>query len=81
MQERTNLYPDLWTCIEEYLPNYSSRDDVLRDEILYKYLDKEEVDTKDFKWIVFLSTKAQGKAACEQRCCKQMAFLLEILQP
>lgn len=28
-----------------------------------------------------MSTKAQGKAACEQRRCKQTAFLLEILQP
>jgi len=31
-----------WAFIEQYLPDYSSRDDVLHSDILTRYLDGEE---------------------------------------
>lgn len=44
-------YRFFWQFIEDYLPNYSSRDDVLCDDILYRYLYGEEVCERDMKWI------------------------------
>ncbi|MBR0502147.1 MAG: hypothetical protein IJJ77_02770 [Paludibacteraceae bacterium] len=34
----------LWQFIEEYLPNYSSRDDVLLDDILTRFIEDDGVD-------------------------------------
>ena len=34
----------LWHFIEEYLPNYSSRDDVLLDDILTRFIEDDGVD-------------------------------------
>lgn len=41
----------MWRFIEEYLPNYSSRDDVLQDDILFRFIDGDEVSEEDLKWI------------------------------
>ena len=41
----------MWRFIEEYLPNYSSRDDVLRDDILFRFVDGDGVGKEDLKWI------------------------------
>lgn len=41
----------MWRFIEEYLPNYSSRDDVLRDDILFRFVDGDDVSEEDLKWI------------------------------
>lgn len=41
----------MWRFIEEYLPNYSSRDDVLRDDILFRFVDGDDVSKEDLKWI------------------------------
>lgn len=41
----------MWRFIETYLPNYSSRDDVLRDDILYRYIEGDDVCDVDNKWI------------------------------
>ncbi len=44
-------YRFFWQFIETYLPNYYSRDDVLWDDILNRYLYGEEVCERDMKWI------------------------------
>lgn len=44
-------YSDLWGFIEEYLPNYYKRDDVLRSDILFRYINDEYVDDSDLQWI------------------------------
>ena len=46
-----SLYSNLWDFIEMYLPNYYTRDDVLRSDILYRFLDNEDVNVEDKKWI------------------------------
>ena len=41
----------MWDFIANYLPNYSSRDDVLRDDILFRYINSEDVCDEDLQWI------------------------------
>ena len=41
----------MWRFIEEYLPNYSSRDDVLQDDILFRFIDGDDVSEEDLNWI------------------------------
>lgn len=40
-----------WRFIESYLPNYSSRDDVLWDDILTRFLEGDDVCEEDMAWI------------------------------
>ena len=42
---------NLWQFIEEYLPDYYHRDDVLHLDIYSRYIDNEEVDESDLQWI------------------------------
>ncbi len=42
---------NLWHFIEEYLPDYYHRDDVLHLDIYTRYIDNEEVDESDLQWI------------------------------
>lgn len=44
-------YRQYWEFIEKYLPGYSHRDDVLRSDILLRFLTDEEVRDEDLKWI------------------------------
>ena len=44
-------YSDLWSFIEDYLLNYYSRDDVLRSDILFRYINNEDVSESDVEWI------------------------------
>lgn len=44
-------YSDLWSFIGDYLPNYYSRDDVLRSDILFRYINNEDVSESDAEWI------------------------------
>ncbi len=44
-------YSTLWNFICAYLPNYYSRDDVLRSDILRRYIDDEYVVESDLQWI------------------------------
>lgn len=44
-------YSNLWNFICAYLPNYYSRDDVLRSDILRRYIDDEYVAESDLQWI------------------------------
>jgi hypothetical protein len=41
----------MWRFIENYLPNYSSRDDILRNDILFRYFDDDDVCDEDMQWI------------------------------
>lgn len=41
----------MWLFVENYLPNYYSRDDVLIDDILYRYITGDEVCDEDMQWI------------------------------
>lgn len=44
-------YCSFWQFIAEWLPEYSSRDDVLESDILSRYVRNEEVCEEDLKWI------------------------------
>ncbi len=44
-------YSNLWNFICAYLPNYCRRDDVLRSDILRRYIDDEYVAESDLQWI------------------------------
>lgn len=44
-------YSNIWGFIGEYLPNYHSRDDVLKSDILFRFIDGDEVIEEDRKWI------------------------------
>jgi len=46
-----------WPFIEQYLPDYYRRDDVLHSDILTRYLDGEEVSEEDLPWIAQLGTR------------------------
>lgn len=56
-------YNVFWQFIEDYLPNYSSRDDVLWDDILSRFLEDDEVCESDMRIIeeVFNGNKKQIK--------------------
>ena len=44
-------YSGLWHFIGEYLPNYYSRSDVLRNDNLFRFIEKQTVDENDLEWI------------------------------
>ena len=44
-------YLNTWRFIEENLPNYSSRDDVLLDDILLRYIEGDDASEEDLEWI------------------------------
>lgn len=46
-----DVYSDLWGFFGEYLPDYYSRDDVLRSDILFRFIEGEEVWKSDLDWI------------------------------
>ena len=74
-----NSYYDSWHFIEDYLPNYSSRDDVLRDDILLRYYEDDDVCEEDIKWIQeeYQSDKHLLK---EELVRLESRFMLESLQ-
>lgn len=51
MAKNNETYRSFWGFIAEWLPEYSSRDDVLESDILARYLDDEEVCEEDLEWI------------------------------
>ena len=51
LKKKSNNENNLWQFIEEFLPDYYHRDDVLRSDILCRYIDNEEVDECDLQWI------------------------------
>lgn len=62
------LYPNLWQFIEEYLPNYCSRDDVLESDILFRYVEGDEVETQDKEWII--AEFGDNKDAIKEECLR-----------
>ena len=44
-------YRGFWEFIEEHLPGYSWRNDVLESDILCRYVSDEDVWEEDMKWI------------------------------
>lgn len=54
---------DYWTFIEEHLPDYSSRDDVLKSDILARYVFGEEVCDEDLEWLPSDKEEARSMAA------------------
>ena len=49
--KQNTSYHNTWRFIEENLPNYSSRDDVLLDDILLRYIEGDDVSEEDLEWI------------------------------
>ncbi len=41
----------LWAFVQSFMPNYSSRDEVLEDDMLIKYLEGEDLDEDDLQLI------------------------------
>lgn len=50
-QEQTTLSSIDWRFIEEYLPRYYSREDVLLSDILLRYLENEDITEEDSRII------------------------------
>ena len=42
---------NFWQIIEKNLPNYSSRNDVLENDILQRFVNEEPVSNEDAEWI------------------------------
>ena len=51
IKQTVDSYHNAWRFIENYLPNYSKRDDVLEDDILLRFVKGDEVSKDDMKWI------------------------------
>ena len=51
LKKQSSCGSNLWQFIEEYLPDYYHRDDVLHMDIYTRYIDNEEVDESDLQWI------------------------------
>lgn len=60
----------LWQFIEEYLPNYSSRDDVLLDDILTRFIEDDDVHEDDMVWI-------EAEFGCDKNLMKEELAQLE----
>ena len=69
---------NLQQFIEEYLPDYYHRDDVLHLDIYSRYIDNEEVDESDLQWIYqdFGSDKKKVKEEIDRL---EMQFAYEAL--
>lgn len=48
-----------WRFIEKHLPKYSSNDDVLRSDILSRFIFDEEVCDEDYDWLPETKEEAQ----------------------
>ncbi|MBO4587549.1 MAG: 6-phospho-beta-glucosidase [Bacteroidales bacterium] len=51
IENNNKAFSNIWEFVEEYLPNYSSRDDVFQEDILFRYLDEDYVCDDDLQWI------------------------------
>ena len=75
LKKNTGSGSNLQQFIEEYLPDYYHRDDVLHLDIYSRYIDNEEVDESDLQWIYqdFGSDKKKVKEEID-RLEKQFAY-------
>lgn len=46
-----SAYANLWSFFNEYLPGYYSRNDVLKSDILFRFLEGDEISENDLAWI------------------------------
>lgn len=53
------LPEDYWDFIEKHLPYYSSDNDVLKTDILCRYINDEEVWEEDYEWLPKTKEEAQ----------------------
>ena len=51
MNNTANICSNLWYFIEDFLPNYSSRDDVLQNDIIFRYIHDDDICDGDLEWI------------------------------
>lgn len=51
IKQTVDSYYNAWRFIENYLPNYSKRDDVLEDDILLRFIEGDDLSKDDMKWI------------------------------
>ena len=72
-------YSELWSFICAYLPNYYSRNDVLKSDILFRFLEGDEISKNDMKWI---EEEFGGDAQRVGQECKRLdtAFFSEALR-
>lgn len=72
-------YSELWSFIGEYLPNYYSRKDVLKSGVLFRFLEGDEIDGNDLKWI---EDEFDGDVQRVKQECQRLdtAFFTESLQ-
>lgn len=72
-------YSSLWGFICKYLPFYESRNDVLRSDILFRALNKEEISDDDLTMIA--DEYGNNLNLIKQECIKlDLEFLMESLE-
>lgn len=78
LMKDSNSGSNLQQFIEEYLPDYYHRDDVLHLDIYSRYIDNEEMDENDLQWIYqdFGSDKKKVKEEIDRL---EMRFAYEAL--
>ena len=78
LMKDSNSGSNLQQFIEEYLPDYYHRDDVLHLDIYSRYIDNEEMDENDLQWIYqdFGSDKKKVKEEIDRL---EMQFAYEAL--
>ena len=70
-KQNNNNYYNVWGFIEEYLPNYYNRDDVLYDDILLRFFEDDDVSEEDMEWI-------QADFNCNKNLIKEELVKLEL---
>lgn len=69
--KKTDNYNNgFWQFIVDYLPNYSSRDDVLWDDILTRFIADEDVSDADMEMI-------SAEFNCDKKLVKKGLAILE----
>ena len=70
IKRTNNSYHDAWRFIEDYLPNYYQRDDVLMDDILLRYIENDGVSEDGLKWI-------ESEYHCDKKLVREEIVRLE----
>lgn len=50
-KDKFESYRKFWDFIEEHLPNYYQRDDVMQSDILLSFLTNDDMSDDDMEWI------------------------------
>ena len=51
INRNSNSYANFWRFIEEFLPEYYTRNDVLQDNILLRYIEGDDLSEMDLEWM------------------------------